>query len=96
MIARGRLVAFDTPENLEKQLRSAQQIRLTAGPILNHEENAEITTEHAEDLIMLSAIMGGFTRVFAEKLLLLDGKTLSNGGSVAQSGVKRDKKKDKE
>ena len=31
-----------------------------------------------------------------EKLLLLDGKTLSNGGSVAQSGVKRDKKKDKE
>ena len=44
-----------------------QQIRLTAGPILNHEENAEITTEHAEDLIMLSAIMGGFTRVFAEK-----------------------------
>lgn len=23
-----------------------QQIRLTAGPILNHEENAEITTEH--------------------------------------------------
>ena len=73
-----------------------QQIRLTAGPILNHEENAEITTEHAEDLIMLSAIMGGFTRVFAEKLLLLDGKTLSNGGSVAQSGVKRDKKKDKE
>ncbi len=30
MIARGRLVAFDTPENLEKQLRSAQQIRLTA------------------------------------------------------------------
>ncbi len=73
-----------------------QQIRLTAGPILNHEENAEITTEHAEDLIMLSAIMGGFTRVFAEKLLLLDGKTLSDGGSVAQSGVKRDKKKDKE
>ncbi len=30
MIAKGRLVAFDTPENLEKQLRSAQQIRLTA------------------------------------------------------------------
>ena len=45
---------------------------------------------------MLSAIMGGFTRVFAEKLLLLDGKTLSDGGSVAQSGVKRDKKKEKE
>lgn len=71
-----------------------QQIRLTAGPILNHEESAEITTERAEDLIMLSAIMGGFTRVFAEKLLLLDGKDLTNGGSIAQSGVKRKEKKE--
>lgn len=30
MIAGGRLVAFDTPENLEKQLRSAQQISVIA------------------------------------------------------------------
>ena len=30
MIAGGRLVAFDTPENLEKQLRSAQSISVTA------------------------------------------------------------------
>ena len=43
---------------------------------------------------MLSAIMGGFTRVFAEKLLLLDGKDLTNGGSIAQSGVKRKEKKE--
>ena len=43
---------------------------------------------------MLSAIMGGFTRVFAEKLLLLDGKDLTNGGSIAQSGVKRNDKKE--
>ncbi len=73
-----------------------RQIRLAAGPILNHEESAEITTEHAEDLVMLTAIMGGFTRLFAEKLLLLDGKDLTNGGSIAQSGVRRDKKEDKE
>ena len=30
MIAGGRLVAFDTPENLETQLRAAQQVSLTA------------------------------------------------------------------
>lgn len=30
MIAGGRLVAFDTPENLEKQLRSAQSVSVTA------------------------------------------------------------------
>lgn len=30
MIAKGRLVAFDTPENLEKQMRSGGEIQLTA------------------------------------------------------------------
>lgn len=30
MIARGRLVAFDTPAHLEAQLRAGQKIRLTA------------------------------------------------------------------
>ena len=71
-----------------------RQIRMTAGPILDHDECAEIATDHAEDLVMLSAIMGGFTRVFAEKLLLLDGKDLSNGGSIVQKGGKRKKDKD--
>lgn len=68
-----------------------KQVRMVAGPILDHDEPAEIATDHAEDLIMLSAIMGGFTRVFAEKLLLLDGKDLMNGGSIAQPGAKRKK-----
>ena len=72
-----------------------QQIRTVAGPILDHDESAEITTDHAEDLIMLSAIMGGFTRVFAEKLLLLEGKDLSNGGSVAKPSGRRDKDRKK-
>ena len=49
--------------------------------------------EKPEDLIALSAIMGGFTRLMAEKLLLLEGKDLSNGGSIALSGVRRDKEK---
>ena len=62
-----------------------EQVRRTAGPILEHEDaDSEITTDHAEDLVMLSAIIGGFTRLFAEKLLLLDGKDLTNGGSIAR------------
>ncbi len=62
-----------------------EQVRSTAGPILEHEDaGGEITTDHAEDLVMLSAIIGGFTRLFAEKLLLLDGKDLTNVGSIAQ------------
>lgn len=62
-----------------------EQVRRTAGPILEHEDaDTEITTDHAEDLVMLSAIIGGFTRLFAEKLLLLDGKDMTNGGSIAR------------
>lgn len=49
------------------------QIRIVAGPILNHEDNEEISTEHTEDLITFSAISAGFSRLLAEKLLLLDG-----------------------
>ena len=64
------------------------QVRLAAGPILGHPERADISTDNTEDLIALTAIMGGFTRLFAEKLLLLDGKDLSNGGSIALAGLR--------
>ena len=55
---------------------------------LGHPERADISTDNTEDLIALTAIMGGFTRLFAEKLLLLDGKDLSNGGSIALAGLR--------
>ena len=67
------------------------QVRLAAGPILHHEENGTLSVEKPEDLITLSAIMGGFTRLMAEQLLLLEGKDLTNGGSIALSGVRREK-----
>ena len=38
--------------------------------------------ENTEDLIASTAIVGGFARLLAEKLLLLDGCTLENGGSI--------------
>ncbi len=49
------------------------QIRAIAGPILHHDEEGEFSAEKTEDLIAASAIMGGFSRLLAEKLLLLDG-----------------------
>ena len=66
-----------------------EQVRLAAGPILNHKETTALSTDNPEELIALTAIMGGFTRLMAEKLLLLEGKDLSNGGSIALSGLPR-------
>lgn len=48
-----------------------QQVTLAAAPILHHETVSDIATEKTEDLIVESAIIGGFSRLFAEKLLLL-------------------------
>ena len=60
MIARGRLVAFDTPENLEKQLRSAQQIRLTARA--GEEKLREIVqTVAGSSVVSASADADGYT-----------------------------------
>ena len=61
----------------------AEQVRRMAGPILQHsEDSGEVGTDKPEDLIEMSAIIGGFARLLAEKLLLLDGKDLSNGGEI--------------
>ena len=60
MIAKGRLVAFDTPENLEKQLRSAQQIRLTARA--GEEKLREIVqTVEGSGVLSASADADGYT-----------------------------------
>ena len=60
MIARGQLVAFDTPENLEKQLRSAQQIRLTARA--GEEKLREIVqTVAGSSVLSASADADGYT-----------------------------------
>ena len=61
----------------------ARSVREMAGPILHHaEESGEVATERPEDLIEMSAVIGGFARLLAEKLLLLEGKTLENGGEI--------------
>ena len=64
-----------------------EQVRLVAGPILDHEGNdPDYSVTQTEDLIVSSAIIGGLSRLLAEKLMLLDGKDLSNGGSIRIRG----------
>ena len=70
-----------------------KQVRIAAGGILDHgqDEETEITTDDTNDLISSVAVISGFARLMAEKLLLLEGKDLSNGGSVEiRSNDKRD------
>ena len=60
-----------------------EQVRRVAGPILDHEGNdPEYSTGRTEDLIVSSAIIGGLSRLLAEKLMLLEGKDLQTGDSI--------------
>lgn len=58
------------------------QIRMLAAPILDHEETGEMVTATPEELIITNAVLSGFTRLLTEKLLLLEGKSLADGGPV--------------
>lgn len=59
-----------------------EQVRQASAQILDHEESTELTVPNAEELICSSAVVGGFARLLAEKLILLNGRTLADGGSV--------------
>ncbi len=47
-------------------------VKLAAAPILKHEVTSEIATDKVENIITSSAIIGGFSQLLAEKLILLD------------------------
>ena len=53
-----------------------QQVRLAAAPILKHDASSALSSERTEDMIAASAVIGGFSRLLAEKLLLLEGQRL--------------------
>jgi len=55
-----------------------EQVREVAAGILDHDEQTEISTSDTVDLITTSAVVSGFSRLLAEKLLLLDGKTAAD------------------
>ena len=59
-----------------------RQIRLVAGPILDHKEVLDESARDTDDLILMCTMSAGFSKLLAEKLLLLDGKDISNGGSI--------------
>jgi len=61
-----------------------EQVKLAAANILDHEQQTEFAVEKPEELIANAAIIAGFSQLLAEKLILLDGKTLED---VSESSV---------
>lgn len=49
------------------------QVKITASGILDYDSDSEMATGRTEELITSSAIVCGFARLLAEKLLLLNG-----------------------
>lgn len=52
-----------------------RQVREAASGILDYDSTSEMATDSTEDLITAAAVISGFSRLLAEKLLLLDGIT---------------------
>ena len=59
-----------------------EEVRSAAAGILGHEPDGHASAQTPEELIASVAIISGFSRLLAEKLLLLEGKTLEDGGSI--------------
>ena len=59
-----------------------EQVRLTAAPLLKHDNPPDFATERTEDMVVFYAVAGSFALLLAEKLLLLEGKNLENGGDT--------------
>ena len=58
------------------------QVKLTAAAMLDEEVSSELAVTDPSELVISAAILSGFTRLLAEKLLRLEGKTLADGGSL--------------
>ena len=60
------------------------EVRNASGAILGHEDTGEegLAFDDTADLVAAAAIVSGFSRLLAEKLLLLKGRTIKNGGSI--------------
>ena len=67
-----------------------RQVHVAAGGILDQQTESEITTNDTGDLISMVAVISGLARLMAEKLLLLEGKDLANGGSIEISSHDED------
>ena len=52
----------------------SEQVLMAAAPILGLESASSLASDRPEDIIAASAVVGGLSRLLAEKLLLLEGK----------------------
>lgn len=90
-----RILPVDLPEERVQEIYSSivrehriaatyfvEQVRGAAGNILDHENCPESAVNDPGELMIRTAIIGGFSRLMAQKLLLLEGKDLENGGSI--------------
>ncbi len=59
-----------------------RQIRDMSSKIFDHGQTSEAAAENTSDLIYTVAVASGIARLLVEKLLLLEGKTLDDGGSI--------------
>lgn len=59
-----------------------EQVKLASAKILDHAEETEMTVQTTEELICTTAVISGFSRLLAEKLIWLDGHTVADGGSI--------------
>ena len=64
-----------------------KQVREAAAGILDHEPVSEMATSSTVELITSSAVVCGFARLLAEKLLLLNGKTGEDSESASAAGA---------
>lgn len=89
------MIPADLPEEEFRQLyqifrecsaRAAEyfvnQVRIAAGKILGHKETSLIAAENTTELVMESMVISLFSGLLGEKLLFLEGKDLTNGGSI--------------
>lgn len=58
------------------------QVKMSAAAMLDHEFVTELAVQDTAELIASSAILSSLAKLFAEKLVALDGKTLADGGSI--------------
>lgn len=59
-----------------------EQSRLITAAMFDREVTTELAVHDTAEMLVSAAILSGFTRLFAEKLLMLEGKTLDDGGSI--------------
>lgn len=59
------------------------QVRVAAAKIVGREPHEELSVDNTVDLISATAIVGGFARLLAEKLLLLEGHKLEDGDDIS-------------